>query len=154
MGYLLPAGQLGALRVTSPDHAAAAFQRILQGDAGRQRLVALVLDRSQRVRGTCMTTRPVEAASNWLDESVLPAIPDDGPTAIVLASSRPDGSTVPRPDEIAAWRDAAELCGCHGVVLLDLVIVSGHRWRSLSLLNDSAKRNTDSRPQQAPGLGS
>jgi RadC-like JAB domain len=154
MRWLAPAGHLGELRITGPDHAVAAFRCILQADAGGQLLVALVLDQSQRLRGTCMTTRAAEEASSWLWESVLPAIPDDGPTAIVLIASRPDGSTVPTPDEVAAWREATELSTCHGVALLDLLIVSGQRWRSLSLLSDSTARNTDSRPRRAPGLGS
>jgi hypothetical protein len=127
-----PANGLGERRVTGPDQAVAAFRRLVHGEVERSLLGALVLDRWQCLCGVYTTDGGAEEAADWLRDGVLPALPYPGPRAAVLVVSRPGGSTLPRPGEAAALRDAAEQCRANGVVLLDVLIVSGHRWRSLS----------------------
>lgn len=132
MSLPFPANGLGERRVTGPDQAVAAFRCLVHGEADRPLLGTLVLDRWQRLCGVYTTAGGAEETADWLRDSVLPALHHPGPRAAVLVMSRPGGSTVPRPGETVASRDAAEQCRSHGVVLLDVLIVSGHRWRSLS----------------------
>lgn len=132
MGLPLPADDLGERRVTGPDQAVAAFRCLVDGELGYPLLATLVLDRWQRVCGVSTTAGSAEDAADWLRDRVLPALPQPDPSAAVLVASRPGGSTLPRPSEAAALREAAVQCRSHGVVLLDVLILSGHRWRSLS----------------------
>jgi hypothetical protein len=132
VGLPFPANGLGERRVTGPDQAVAAFRCLVHGELDRPLLSTLVLDRWQRLRGVYTTAGGAEEAADWLRDRVLPALPHPGPSAAVLVVSRPGGSTLPQPGEAAALRDAAGQCRSHGVVLLDVLIVSGHRWRSLS----------------------
>jgi DNA repair protein RadC len=128
-----PASNLSDLRVTGPEQAMAAFRYLAQADAGRASLAALVLDQSQRVcSASIATTHSIADALNWLSDFVLAGTSDASPRAVVLVVNRPGGSTVPGLCELTVWRDATYLCRSRGVILLDVLIVSGHRWRSLA----------------------
>jgi hypothetical protein len=134
VGFPFPADNgLCERPVTGPDQAVAAFRCLVNCEPDRPLLAILVLDRWQRLCGVFATAGGAQESADWLRDSVLPALPHHpGPNAAFLVVSRPGGSTLQRSGEAAAWRDAAEQCRAHGVVLLDVLIVSGHRWRSLS----------------------
>jgi hypothetical protein len=135
VGLPSPADGLAEHRVTGPDQALAAFRCLARADGVGDMLAALVLDRWQRICRLCVTPGGAEEVADWLRDRVLPAIPRHVPSAVVLIVSRPGDSTVPGSFELAAWRGATGMCRPHGVVLLDVLIVSGHRWRSLSETN-------------------
>jgi len=95
-------------------------------------LATLVLDPWQRLCGVYTTAGGAEDAADWLRDRILAPFPHRVPSAAVLVVSRPGGSTLLQPGEAAALQNAAKQYRAHGIALLDVLILSGHRWRSLS----------------------
>ena len=119
------------LRVRGPEEALSAI-RMSGLDPSSEHLAVICLQPDQRV--ALVVDIEGNRSKGWADslEHVLVnAIPADG-TSIVLVSCRVRGPTLPRSDELDAWRRLRSSLGEADIPLLDWLIVSGDRWRSLA----------------------
>jgi DNA repair protein RadC len=110
----------------------AAIGRLGRFCADQAALAVLILDPSQQVCAVRTSASSLLDAAKWLDDCILADPLAASRRGLVLLVNRPGGSTVPTPCDLAASQDARAVCRSRGVLLLDVLIVSGHRWRSLA----------------------
>lgn len=114
-------------RVAGPDDAVMAVGWAV--DVGRTATVFLLLDAGRhvtdvRVLGGLLATENLDRA--------IEVLRGRRESSIVVAAVSPGRPTLPSADEREAWRRLRWRCADGGVRVLDCLIISGHRWRSLA----------------------
>jgi hypothetical protein len=122
-------------RVPGPDDAVRAVRDAV--DIARTATVFLVLDPGRRVTVVLVVESPL--TGDCLDralEAIRGCASQPG-SSIAAATIAPDRPTLPTEDEREAWRRLRAALADGGVILLDWLIINGHRWRSLAEIESS-----------------
>jgi hypothetical protein len=125
-----------------PDDAMAAL-RISVGEVDGELIAALVCDADHRLlTAPIFEGAPLDGAPKVLS-ILLQAVEGMVLPGIVLAVYRPGDSTYVTPDELELLEDLFDQCDGTDADLLDVFIVSGHRWRSITELAGRDPRGDD-----------
>ena len=112
-----------------PDDAVAFFRRIPLASRVRATLV-LGRDPQWRMAGIEVLSYRPEVA--FLDPSALAATTRRfGTSRLVAVAFQPDREVAPSAIEALQFVDVADRCADRGLVLLDCIVIQGHRWWSL-----------------------
>lgn len=118
-------------RLEGPDDAVAVLRLSARSDA-REAIVVLVCDEDRRVLLALeVTATPVQGVAR-VAGCVVAALPEAMSASLVVGLFRGAGSTFLDGGELAAVEDLGSRCETVGLTLLDVIVVSGHRWRSLA----------------------
>lgn len=113
---------LGA-RVRGPEEAMAVLRKVVRRVSAPQ-TVAMLLDCRQ-----CVVTLATIGARRTPDR--VAACSREDAAAVVVATFRAGGPTLPTDAELISWNNASAQLEATGLVLLDWLFVSDHRWRSI-----------------------
>jgi DNA repair protein RadC len=100
-------------------------------DENREALAVICLDPDRYVRAILVIAgAPTDESWSGLDHVLRCALAGRA-RGVVFASLRPGSTTLPRRGDVEMWRSMGSALASGGVPLLDWLIVSGRRWRSL-----------------------
>lgn len=121
-----------AARITGPDDAAAVFRHLVANCEGEiEGLLVLGLDADRRLTGVAVNPR--HRALSWMKVWELADLAAEleavALIAGVLAGPR---VRVPSEHELASFVDLVQRAGRAGVLLVDCLVLRGHRWWSLA----------------------
>jgi DNA repair protein RadC len=125
-------GKIVDIRMTGPEWAKMAFDGVVESVAEGDLLTVFVLDHDQHPRYVAVEVGGLEKAEHWMRSFVLPLVSEVGAPAVVLVVNRPGGLTLPEPADLPVWQELRRTCLGAKVKLLDLLILSEHRWRSMA----------------------
>lgn len=121
--------QLVGPRLAGPEDAVAAL-RLSAPEEPEERIVALVCDEDHRVvLALDFDGAPIAGIPGLVDLVATAAA--DRPLGLVLGIFRPGGAPALDGEGEAAAAAAGETCRRSGITLLDTIVISGDRWRSV-----------------------